>query len=196
VDSFTLPDMTFLFSPTSLDTDAFAREGGHLGGTAPVTSFNRLMDELREHGDALGVDWASLPPVQWSARGEQRIPMGGEPQSWLFLEVTATVPQSCQRCLNRLDEKLIVDYWFRFVADEATADAQDDEMEEDLLVTSRQFDMLSLVEDELLMALPMVPLHDVCPVPVKMTVQDPDFVEASEAKVNPFATLAKLKSEG
>jgi uncharacterized protein len=33
------------------------------------------------------------------------------------------------------------DRWFRFVADEATAEAEDEESEEDLLVVSRDFDL-------------------------------------------------------
>ena len=186
--------MTRQFSPTSLDTEAFAREGGHVSGSTPVTHFKRLMDELRDLGDAVGVGWDSLAPVKWSAYAEQRTPTGAEPQSWMFVEVNATVPQCCQRCLERIDAPLVVDYWFRFVADEATADAQDDELEEDLLVTSKHFDLMSLIEDELLMALPMVPVHDVCPVPVKLSVADPDFEEAAEAKVNPFAALSSLKA--
>jgi len=52
---------------------------------------------------------------------------------------------------------LLVDRDFRFVPDEATAMAEDDEAEEDLLVLSGEFDLLALVEDELLMDLPLVP---------------------------------------
>ena len=35
--------------------------------------------------------------------------------------------------------------------------------EEDLLALSREFDLHELIEDELLMALPVVPKHDECP---------------------------------
>ena len=77
----------------------------------------------------------------------------------------------------------------------ATAEAQDDESEEDLLVVSREFDLRSLIEDELLMAMPLVPLHDVCPSPIKMAVVDPDFEEAVAAKPNPFAALAALQKK-
>ena len=181
------------FSPTQVDTAAFAQAGAVLSGSAELTSFERVMEELKAQGDALGVDWAALPPVQWSAHGEQRTALGGLPQNWLLLQATAVAPQVCQRCLERVDEPLLVDYWFRFVDDEAEADAQDDEMEEDLLVSSRKFDLLTLVEDELLMALPMVPLHDVCPVPVKMAVADPGFEAQAEAKPHPFAALGALK---
>jgi uncharacterized protein len=82
---------------------------------------------------------------------------------------------------------------FRFVADEATAAALDDESEEDFLVISRDFDALALVEDELILALPLVPLHEVCPEVLPMSVADPEFEAASE-RPNPFGVLAGLKT--
>jgi uncharacterized metal-binding protein YceD (DUF177 family) len=49
------------------------------------------------------------------------------------------------------------------------------------------------------MALPQVPLHDVCPVQPKMTASDADFEGDAEAigtgKPNPFAVLASLKGK-
>jgi uncharacterized metal-binding protein YceD (DUF177 family) len=73
----------------------------------------------------------------------------------------------CQRCLTPVDVPLAVERSFRFVADEATAEALDDESEEDLLALSREFDLRELIEDELLMALPVVPRHDECPRPCR-----------------------------
>eukprot|EP01030_Chromulinospumella_sphaerica_P004907 gene4907-4806_t len=74
---------------------------------------------------------------------------------------------------------------FRFVADEATAAALDDEAEEDILVVSRDFDALALVEDELILSLPLVPLHEVCPEALPMSAVDPEFEQAAE-RPNPF----------
>ena len=52
-----------------------------------------------------------------------------------------------------------------------------------------------MLEDELLMELPLVPLHDTCPVPVVMHASDPmvDLGESEPERKNPFAELAKLK---
>jgi uncharacterized protein len=99
----------------------------------------------------------------------------------------------CQRCLGPVDVPLQVDQWFRFVADEATAEALDDEVEEDLLALSREFDLHELIEDELLMALPLVPRHDECPDPVQLSTSDEDFDSASAERPNPFAALASLR---
>ena len=91
---------------------------------------------------------------------------------------------------------LDVERSYRFVADEATAEAQDDGCEEDLLAISREFNLLALIEDELLMALPQVPMHDSCPVQPKMAAVDEDFETHGYAeKANPFAVLAALKGK-
>ena len=95
--------------------------------------------------------------------------------------------------MNPVDTEVSTDRWFRFAADEATAAALDDETEEDVLVLSSEFDLQALVEDELLMELPLVPRHETCPVEIKRAVADPDFDEASAAKPGPFAALASLR---
>jgi uncharacterized protein len=57
----------------------------------------------------------------------------------------------------------------RFVADEATAEALDAESEDDVLALPRRLDLHDLVEDELLLALPLVPMHTTCPVPLPLS---------------------------
>jgi uncharacterized protein len=53
-------------------------------------------------------------------------------------------------------------------------------------------DFPALVEDELLMALPMVPMHDTCPESIQTQYESPHF----EDKPHPFAALARLKEKG
>ena len=90
---------------------------------------------------------------------------------------------------------LRVNQWYRFVATEDIAMAEDDQSEEDLLVMEPQFDLLALLEDELLMALPLVPLHDSCPVvPTLRTGKTESVVESAE-KPSPFAALAQLRKK-
>lgn len=43
-----------------------------------------------------------------------------------------------------------------------------------MLVLSREFDLHALIEDELLMALPMVPMHEHCPEAVPMESESED----------------------
>lgn len=173
------------FDPHRLDVRRFAEEGGEIDASEHLRSFKRLVAETQEAQDARN--------VRWRARGELLNPQHLDPQVWLHLDAETVMPLVCQRCLQPVDVPLEVRRSFRFVADEAMAAAQDDEAEEDLLALSRSFDLLELVEDELLMELPVAPRHDVCPEPVKMSAADAEFDAASAEKENPFAILGRLK---
>jgi uncharacterized protein len=174
------------FVPERLDVAAFAAEAAALTADDPVPNYPRLAQEL-----ALPVPDAV---VSWEAVGEQRTGALGKAEPWLHLTAETTVPLVCQRCLAPVDTLVASDRWFRFVADEATADAEDDESEEDLLVVSRDFDLHALIEDELLMEIPVMPVHEVCPTPLQLSSSDEDFQAAEEAKPNPFAVLGALRS--
>jgi len=129
--------------------------------------------------------------VRWRAIGSTRR-VGGEDQIWMHLLADADVVLQCQRCLLPLDEAVHVDRHFRFVADEETAAALDDEIEDEVLALPKTLNLRDLVEDEMLLALPLVPRHDVCP--EKVTLQFGD-VEEVEEKAHPFASLAMLRKD-
>jgi uncharacterized protein len=171
--------------PQRLDVRAFSRDGATLSGQAPLVQWERLSAESEGAGES--------PPVKWQARGEAVPEVGAQDQVWLHLQVNAVLPLLCQRCLSPVLTAVNVDRSFRFVADEATAMALDDEQEEDLLVISREFNMIDLVEDELILAMPLVPLHEACPEPLHMSVEDPQFEQEEEKRPHPFAALAGLK---
>ena len=73
--------------------------------------------------------------------------------------------------------------------------AEDDASEEDLLVMTPQFDLLALLEDELLMALPLVPMHDECPVMPAFNAGRLEMPDDIPEKPHPFAALAQLKKK-
>lgn len=174
------------FSAARLDVRAFAQSQGHLQDEVALSAFPRLAQDAQpDAGEARG-------HVHWQAEGELVEQTGGPGQVWLHLQADAVVPMVCQRCMTVAPISLQVDRSFRFVADEATAEAEDDESEEDVLVLSREFNLLELIEDELLMELPVVPRHDSCPEPVRMQSSDADFEQANEEKPSPFAVLRGL----
>jgi uncharacterized protein len=173
------------FNARRLDVRAFAEAGAELSGADTVGEHERLVAETQGRGlDA---------PLAWHARGELRNPQHVRPDVWLHVAADTRLSLTCQRCLTPVETPLSIDRWFRFVADEATAEAEDDESEEDLLVLSRQFDLGALIEDELLMDMPLVPRHEVCPVPVDLGSDEPE--EDEPQRPNPFAVLGKLKGD-
>lgn len=172
--------------PRRLDVASFAAAGGELSGEWPLDALDRLA------GSVLGPE----PPgaaIHWQAEGQQRPVTGGEPEIWLHLTAQACVNMRCQRCLAPMAVPLDLDHWVRFVRDPARAEALDAELEEDVLELERQMDLRELVEDELLLALPLVPRHDECPQPLPMG-SEPADVPAPE-RPHPFAALEKLKKK-
>lgn len=175
------------WNPKRLDVKAFALAAGQLSASEGGDPFERLQAER-----APGTE---LEPVRWHVQGEMRVQGTGKSEPWVHLLAETALWVVCQRCLRPVRESLLVDRWYRFVADEATAEAEDEDCEEDVLSLEPRPDLMVLVEDELLMALPLVPMHEVCPEPVVMEVADDGALPGADEtpRKNPFAELARLK---
>jgi uncharacterized protein len=169
--------------PMRLDVAAFAADAGTLEAREPVASFDRLSGLLAADAPA--------EEVAWTARGELRHPRAVQPQVWLSLSASAGVWMTCQRCLQAVRVPLDLQRHIRFVADEDTAARMDAESDDDVLALERSLDIRTLVEDELLLALPIVPRHEHCPVALP-TSAEPDDASGAAAP-NPFAALEALK---
>jgi uncharacterized protein len=168
-------------NPRHLHVAAFAQEGSTLEGTSILQDFPRLRMES-PHA-------AVQTPVQWHAQARVDQSPGQAPAIRLDLHACATLPVLCQRCLQPMEETITVNRTFRFAHDEASAARLDEELEEDVLVCSRQFDLLNLVEDELLMALPLAPRHAICQPATALL----DPAVESDPQPHPFAALQQLK---
>ncbi len=179
--------MKHAFEATHLNIAAFAQSQGTHAGEERLSRFDRLM----EQSQGLGGETF----VTYSVQGEMRPDAAGSDEPWLHLSAQATLSLICQRCMAPVDEVISFERDFRFVASEALAEVEDEESEEDVLVLSKSFNLLELIEDELLMSTPLVPKHAVCPQPVKLQAADPAFVEAPQEKPNPFAMLQQLKKK-
>ncbi len=168
------------FDPRRLDIERFAAEEATLEGCWPLRDLVRLAETAAA---APGLD----DEVRWHARGERRSARGEEPQTWLHLGASCRLALQCQRCLQPVATDLAVQRELRFVAGEDAATQLDAESDYDVLALSRALDLQELIEDELLLAMPLVPLHEVCPEPL------PFANEEDEAAAHPFAGLAALR---
>ena len=167
-----------------LNVQAFANEG------VPLVETTLLQDMERIAEEAQGLQPDSS--VSWQASAEMRPGSAAEADLWLHLQAQTSLPLICQRCMGSVAVALEVGQWYRFVASEEIAMEQDDESEEDLLVMAPQFDLLALLEDELLMALPLVPMHEECPTAPVMSAGEVAPAGEAEGKPNPFAALSGL----
>jgi len=177
------------FDPSRLDVTAFARARGELSGTTDVAGFKRLAEALVAPADG------APAPVRWLVAGHWSERAGRPPEPRLQLSAQATVWLECQRCLQPMASPLDVNGRFLFVDGEAEAARLDEESEEDVLALPRALDLFELLEDELILALPIVPCHDACPQPITFSAEaGADFVAAGgDGPGHPFAVLAGLK---
>ena len=155
------------------------------------------IDEKAEHT----INWQAKFELRDDAGRQASAQLGGQVSEqsavWLHLHAATSIALTCQRCLTAVLTPLAVAQWYRFVGSEAIAMAEDDASAEDLLVMVPQFDLLVVLEDELLMALPLVPMHEVCPVSLDalaFSAGEADFTEPVAEKPHPFAALAGLKN--
>lgn len=190
------------FLPEKLDIKAFIEAEAQLAGETPVTDLTRLADAASPEADLAG-----MPPVRWQVTGRLVPQRVGEPELWLDLTAEAELDMECQRCLHPVRERMTVSRSIRFARDEAEAARLDADSDDDVLAVSRQFHLLELVEDELIMAQPIVPRHDECPSDIVTLMQDDtetpvpgsppadagESEPAAQAKPHPFAALAALK---
>lgn len=176
------------FDPFRLDVVAFANEAAHLEGHWPLSQLDRIADSAVAQPASPEAD-----DVQWRVRGERRAMRGGEAQTWLHLAASTQVALECQRCLKPVVVPVQIERDFLFVHGEDAAAQLDADSDDDVLAITRALDLRELIEDELLLALPLVPRHEICPEPLVVpapAVADP--ADRGDAP-NPFAVLAALK---
>jgi uncharacterized protein len=172
--------------PLRLDVAALAAESGMIEGRWSGDQLPRLAASTSPPQDTPHGE------VDWRAEG-RRVPVpGGEPELWLHLTAQVPVWLTCQRCLRPFELPIEIDRPLRFVRGEAEAEALDAELDEDVLALPRALDVRELIEDELLLALPLVPRHETCPAPLNFS-PDPADEAAEPERENPFAALQVLK---
>lgn len=107
----------------------------------------------------------------------------------LRCEVEATLKLRCQRCLERLDYQVDANVLSAFVSgiDEERRLPQ---RYDPLLVSDIPIRPADLIEDELLLALPQIPMHerDLC----AMHVEDVAAAPERPGGASPFAVLAEF----
>lgn len=174
------------FAGTVIDSLRFAADADCIAGRVALSRLPRLADLLVE-----SVGWLDCEVQGVTFDGVH----AGQPG--LRLRVRGVLKMRCQRCLAEVDVKCDIDRSLLLMATEATEDEwPEDELESDdfdAIPASRELSLLSLVEEEVLLALPIVPRHADCVLPA--TAGDVDVAVDQESKPSPFAVLAGLKKK-
>jgi uncharacterized protein len=161
-----------------IDSLDFARNGQRISGEVPVAKLPRLLDFLENHQGILS----------YTVRGG--IDRDGIPS--LDIRVAGNCQLRCQRCLNGMDYAIRLETHL-LLRDQATLDALDcspdggEEEQFDSILADTHLDVLDLLEDEILLSLPIAPKHE------SGACQAADGGNVPEEEKNPFAALAKFK---
>ena len=162
--------------PRTVDLAKFAEQRDHLEGVLAFADMPRLQKICGDRH-----------------LGEAKVTVDGgiDQQGLQYLrgEVVADIPLKCQRCLQTMINHLDIKFLLSPVHDDKEA-AQLSKAYEALYLTQAEVDLLTVIEDELLLALPLVPKHGAknC---VPATRGSDDVNE--EKHSHPFAKLAELK---
>jgi uncharacterized protein len=134
-----------MLQPAVIDGLAFARAAGALKGRLGLESLPRLAQS-----------GCMASALEFALTGE--INERGKPGLRLSVEGSATLV--CQRCLGNVDLPLRLESRLELAPSEAEILAADDDIER--VVAGREMSVAELVEEEVILALPMVPKHEHC----------------------------------
>lgn len=162
---------------STIDPIQLADSGAHLTGELPLAGLQRLIEVCSDAQGSVSVDLHFT-----------RDPTGG--LRALQGRITAHVGLTCQRCMQRFETELTSEPHLLLLR----LGERDDLVEQsDALVIEQPMTLGDLVEVELLLEVPMVPMHpaDLCPAQVVAAAPVVQRKEAGET--SPFSVLEQLK---
>jgi uncharacterized protein len=167
-----------------IDAFAFCRNGELQAGKLNLVELSRLRAECVS-GDG---------EVEWELAGTTHA--SGHPA--LQLSIRASMHLMCQRCLTPFVFQIqsgstILLATNEKVADEIDASLEDEDVEVVVVekagasAAGKTFDIMTLIEDEALLAIPLSPKHEVCPKDKSSAEKLDAFAKVK--KESPFAAL-------
>lgn len=168
--------------PVHFDPVHYAKAGYEFNGSVSQAQLQRLMTEVLPSDEDVQVE------IRFHTVGRRKYPaMAGRIQTTLMLE--------CQRCMEPMAYAVDTDFAVCFIDSET----QEDELPEgyEAYISSDEVFVLNdLLEEELLLHVPLIPKHEDCENPYLTNdaeEEHPEESEVDESRPNPFAKLAALK---
>lgn len=178
--------------PTHIEPFKWAEQGFKWSGEVPLSRFARIAPEVCEPADQHKVQ----VDLRLSMDEYQRI-------AWLDASLAVIVPLTCQRCLEPVDTPLTTQVHMALLKYEKQAERLDEDADYIVLGTEQigqgapeapVIDLAELLEDELLLTMPISPRHESCENKHHAIVEIEDEPEP-EKRDNPFEVLANLKGK-
>lgn len=173
--------MSVKYIPEHIDPFRFAEQHLGLDGNVKLSTMSRLRTNL----------------VSDDADVTANLTFGRDEQGIIFVHghVVANLVLQCQRCLEPYKYEIISDFHLGIVKtlDEANALP---EHYEPVLTQDGQLALRDVIEDELILNLPIIPKHEPDACNVKLPFHDAAWdKDSQEASKNPFHVLENLKDK-
>lgn len=164
--------------PSSIDPVQLAENGARLTGELSLAAMPRLSQSCCDPAGSVSVD------LQFERSDSEglRIMRG---------TVRASMRVTCQRCLEEMALDLQIEPNLILLR---PGEREDLEREDEALVVERPLALSALVEDELLLAMPMIPMHAPAVCPARRPLEHAP-VGGRRQRPNPFAALRRLKRD-
>lgn len=170
------------FAEAVIDSLKFAAEEGCIAGKLALSRLARLSDALVSKDGSLVC----------RLTGYRERNSDGSEKFGLHLQVNGLLGLRCQRCLGEVDFDCVIDSRLLLMPPGVpSTEWPEDELEADdydAIPASRELSLLALVEEEVLLALPIVPRHAKCQLPGGIGAE-----EEGNSEPSPFAVLAGLR---
>ena len=164
--------------PKKIDPRKLAERDAEFEGRVSIADMPRLVTCLVD-------DEGTVEVRIRFARDEQRLRI-------ISGSAHGRVRMTCQRCL----EPVSVEIEARLNLAVALTDEQAQNLPrcyDPLIMETDEMELLPIIEDELMLSLPLVPFHDDCS--IQTSFGDAETARAQEDKPNPFSVLAQLKEK-
>jgi len=168
--------------PVEVDPFRLVEQGRIYEGRIPLSDFPRLKDQLFDEKDGNNIVDVYLE----FTRTNTRLPV-------VKGSISSKLPLTCQRCLKGKDEPFETDFEVVLVSNDAQAEKLQGGFDT-WLVEEQQMFLQDFIEDEILLALPLVIAHEECDAARKLIEALPeDEIDEGQEESNPFAALKDLK---
>lgn len=132
----------------SIDALDFARNAGTCHGRIPLSGLERLQDYLIESSGEL--------------RYEVSGALNNNGKPILQVSIQGMLKLRCQRCLDGLEHLLDVKTDLRLAESERELSSLDEDEFVEGILAEPHLDVLALIEDEVILSLPISPRHEAC----------------------------------
>lgn len=168
--------------PRFLEPRKLANQEACIEGEIAVSRLPRLADYRDDQDEAV--------------RAVLRFSRDQEGRQLLTGTLDTVLASTCQRCLEKVRFPVHANLQLVMVRDEEQIKELPEELDPWLLEDERII-LTELIEEELLLALPLVAMHESCPTPLlgKAVTREAEVPETAKRKDNPFAVLASLKNQ-